>query len=149
MLSYVLDHDEPEYIGGTLPIGSLNQMTREFVLLANTRNDIQKPVWHNSLRLPAGEHITNKTWNQIATDYMEQLRFDESAQWIAFKHNKADGEHIHIIANRVLPTGFIYLGQNENLKSTQIISELEKKYNLTVTKSVGLDDNNKIIRREK
>tara|TARA_R110001606_G_scaffold363430_2_gene517534 strand:- start:3370 stop:5229 length:1860 start_codon:yes stop_codon:yes gene_type:complete len=149
VLSYVLDHDEPEYIGGTLPIGSLNQMTREFVLLANTRNDIQKPVWHNSLRLPAGEHITNKTWNQIATDYMEQLRFDESAQWIAFKHNKADGEHIHIIANRVLPTGFIYLGQNENLKSTQIISELEKKYNLTVTKSVGLDDNNKIIRREK
>jgi relaxase-like protein/conjugative element/phage-associated large polyvalent protein len=149
VLSYVLDHDEPEYIGGTLPVGSLNQMTREFVVLANTRNDIEKPVWHNSLRLPAGEHISNKKWNQIATDYMSQLGFDDSAQWIAFKHNKSDGEHIHIIANRVLPTGFVYLGQNENLKSTKIISELEHKYCLTVTKTANIDDDNKIIIREK
>lgn len=149
VLSYVLDHDSPEHIGGTLPFGNLHQMTREFIVLAATRNDIEKPVWHNSLRLPAGEHITNKLWRDIATDYMHQLGFDDSAQWIAFKHNKEDGEHIHIIANRVLPTGFIYLGQNENLKSTKIISELERKYRLTVTKTAEIDDDNKIIIREK
>lgn len=149
VLAYVLDHDDPEHVGGTLPFGTLNQMTSEFVALSSTRNDIEKPVWHNSLRLPADEHISNEVWQKIATDYMKQLGFDNAAQWIAFKHNKDDGEHIHIIANRILPSGSIYLGQNENLKSTAIIAELERQYELIITKSVDLDNNNKIIIKER
>jgi hypothetical protein len=149
VLAYVLDHDDPEYISGTLPIGPLKQMTSEFIALARTRSDIQKPVWHNSLRLPEGESITNEKWALIAKDYMQSLGFDDKAQWIAFKHNKSDGEHIHIIANRILTDGTIYLGRNENLISTRIISNLEHKYQLTTTKTAERDCKGKIIRREK
>ena len=103
VLSYLLDHDAPEFIAGTISKGSVNQMTQEFAALSQTRSDIQKPVWHNSLRLPAGDHLSEKQWNAIATDYMKKLGFDESAQWIAIRHNHQDGEHLHIVANRVLP----------------------------------------------
>lgn len=103
VLSYLLDHDVPEIIAGTISKGSVNQMTQEFAALSQTRSDIQKPVWHNSLRLPAGDHLNEQQWNNIATDYMQQLGFDDNAQWIAIRHNHQDGEHIHIVANRVLP----------------------------------------------
>lgn len=47
-----------------------------------------------------------------------------------------DGQHIHIIASRIdLYAGKLYLGRNENLISTQIISELEIAHGLTATKT--------------
>ena len=134
VLSYLLDHDSPEILAGTICIGSANEMTREFALLSQIRSDIKKPVWHESLRLPAGEHITNKEWNLIVSDFMNLMGFDESAQYIVVKHNHSEGEHVHIVANRIMPDGSVYLGKNENLIATKIISDLEKTYKLTVTK---------------
>jgi hypothetical protein len=47
-----------------------------------------------------------------------------------------DGQHIHIIASRIdIAGGKLYLGRNENLISTRIISELEIAHGLTVTKT--------------
>ncbi|WP_420977590.1 relaxase/mobilization nuclease domain-containing protein, partial [Campylobacter coli] len=51
-------------------------------------------------------------------------------------HDDSDGQHIHIIANRInMVGGKLYLGKNENLISTRIISELEKVHKLTQTTS--------------
>jgi len=103
LLSYLMDHDSPEFIGGTISYGSVTDMTREFVTLSDTRKDIKKPVWHNALRLPSGEHLNNEKWSAIAADYMQQMGFSNASQYVAIKHNHSDGEHIHIVANRVLP----------------------------------------------
>lgn len=102
VLAYLLDHDQPEVISGTISSGTVQQMTREFVAMSATRPDIKKPVWHNSLRLPSGDHLSSAAWSKIASDYIRGIGL-ESAQWVAIKHNHADGEHIHIVANRVLP----------------------------------------------
>ena len=49
-------------------------------------------------------------------------------------HDDADGQHIHIIASRInMVGGKLYLGKNENLISTRIISELERIHGLTET----------------
>jgi hypothetical protein len=49
-----------------------------------------------------------------------------------------EGQHIHIIASRIdLNGGKLYLGRNENLISTQIISKLEVAHGLTVTKTAS------------
>ena len=49
-----------------------------------------------------------------------------------------EGQHIHIIASRIdLNGGKLYLGRNENLISTQIISKLEVVYGLIVTKTAS------------
>lgn len=139
LFSYLLDHDDPEFIFGTVTKGTAKEIVREFISLANTRKDIKKPVWHNSLRLPAGEHLSNDKWSAIAIDYMSMMGLG-NAQYAVIKQNKPDGEHIHIGANRVLPDGSIYLGKNENLKSTKIIAELERKYGLKITRGVQEGD---------
>ena len=52
-------------------------------------------------------------------------------------HDDSDGQHIHIIANRInMVGGKLYLGKNENLVSTRIISELERVHGLTETTGV-------------
>lgn len=146
LLSYLLDHDEAQIIMSTISDGSINEMTREFAALAETRLDIDKPVWHSALRLPAGEHLTDEKWSAITLDYMKMIGFSETAQYVSIKHDKNDGEHIHIEANRIggAPGGGVYLGKNENLKSTRIIAELEKKYGLRITKSADFD-NDKVV----
>lgn len=46
------------------------------------------------------------------------------------------------------PGGALYVGKNENLKSTKIIALLEKEYGLTVTKGTEFD-NNKVVMPER
>lgn len=146
VLSYLFEHDEPEFITGTIPEGSITEMTREFVALSSTRKDIYKPVWHNSLRLPEGEHLSADKWSDIATDYAAEMGLMDS-QYVVIKHNNSDGEHIHIVANRVLPDGTIHNSSHESMKSTRIISKIEKKHGLTITKS--FDDDAGMIAKPK
>lgn len=148
VLSYLLDHDEPEFVTGTITPGTAKQITGEFVALSGTRADIAKPVWHNSLRLPAGEHLPAEKWAEVAHDYMRDMGYPDSAQWIVIRHNSPEGEHIHIVANRVLLDGSIYYGRDDNLRSTRVITELEKKYGLTVTKAPDIDDSGNVIMPE-
>lgn len=133
-------------IGGNMAGTNPESLAREFRAVAMQRPDIQKPVWHNSLRLPKGEDISSEKWDEIARDYMQKMGWDlEKTQYCVWKH---DEEHIHIIANRVLLNSKVFLGQNENLLSTKMIAELEKQYGLTITPGVKLDEAGKIIMPE-
>ncbi|HAH3682223.1 TPA: relaxase/mobilization nuclease domain-containing protein, partial [Escherichia coli] len=99
------------------------------------RSDVAKPVWHNSLRLPQGESLTNEQWKRIADDYMKRMGFGDTHLRCYVLHDDQAGQHIHIIASRIdIAGGKLYLGRNENLISTRIISELEMAHGLTVTK---------------
>ena len=143
---YVMDHDDPEWVGGTISAKSRNGVISEFASVASMRKDIDKPVWHESLRLPAGEHIDNDKWEAIGDEFMRRMGFNDGSQYIMVKHNKPDGEHIHIIANRIHPDGSVFYGRNENLEATRIIQQLEKDFDLTITKGPELDENDKIVR---
>jgi hypothetical protein len=142
VISYSLDHDDAEILGGTVSSKSVDAITREFVTVSSLRSDIDKPVWHNSLRLPKGEKLSNQQWLNIASDYMNEMKLDQN-QWIAIKHDDPKGEHIHIVANRINADQSVYLGKNENLKSTRVISALEIKHGLTITKSADFDNQTK------
>lgn len=145
VLSYLLDHDDAEYISGTVTPGTARQMTGEFVAISGIRPDIGKPVWHNSLRLPAGEHLQAGQWAEIARDYMREMGYLDTSQWVAIRHNNPQGEHIHIVANRVLLDGSIYYGRDDNLQSTRVIAQLEKKHGLTVTHEPDIDVNGDLL----
>ncbi len=131
-------------LGGTMAGLNPKDLAREFRVIASSRSDIEKPVWHNSLRMPKGEDISDEKWGLIAIRYMELMEWPlDQAQFCYWKHD--DDEHIHIIGNRVLLNGKVYLGQNENLKSTRIIAQLEKEFGLTITKGVEYDEQGKIV----
>ncbi|MEZ2601290.1 relaxase/mobilization nuclease domain-containing protein [Kluyvera intermedia] len=129
---------DPIVIGGNMLSDLANDLIAEFDTSEQLRPDIQNPVWHNSLRLPTSESLTTEQWSCIADDYMKRMGFSDTHLRCYVLHNDAAGQHIHIIASRIdVANGKLYLGRNENLISTRIISELEIAHNLTVTKSAA------------
>lgn len=124
----------PIIIGGNMLGFSVDEITEEFSRTCNLRKDVQKPVWHNSLRLPKGDNLSNNEWKTIADDYMNRMGFSDTHLRCYVLHDDKDGQHIHIIASRInILNNQLYLGRNENLISTKIIQELEVNYNLTKT----------------
>ncbi|ELM0047654.1 relaxase/mobilization nuclease domain-containing protein [Salmonella enterica] len=129
---------DPVVIGGNMLSDSAFELIAEFDGTKQLRPDVQKAVWHNSLRLPDGESLTAEQWSSIADDYMERMGFSDTHLRCYVLHDDPAGQHIHIIASRIdLNGGKLYLGRNENLISTKIISKLEVAHGLTVTKTAS------------
>lgn len=126
----------PLVIGGNLVGITVEELTAEFARTQQLREDVAKPVWHSSLRLPVGESISKEQWKLVADDYMKRMGFSDTHLRCYVLHDDEAGQHIHIIASRinVLVDGQLYLGRNENLISTRIIQELERDHQLTRTK---------------
>ncbi|EIQ0907206.1 relaxase/mobilization nuclease domain-containing protein [Escherichia coli] len=125
----------PSVIGGNMDGSNAGELIAEFNATKALRPDLAKPVWHNSLRLPKNEELTDAQWSEIADDYMSRMGFSETHLRCYVLHDDAAGQHIHIIASRIeLSLGKLYLGKNENLISTRIIQDLEQDYQLTRTK---------------
>lgn len=130
---------DPVVIGGNMMGDATGDLIAEFNTTKTLRQDVAKPVWHNSLRLPKNEALTNAQWSEIADDYMKRIGFAETHLRCYVLHDDEDGQHIHIIASRIdLNAGKLYLGKNENLVSTRIIQQLERDYSLTRTKGPEL-----------
>jgi len=150
VLDYATDKDpenelDGQVIGGNMLGTNAEQLAAEFGLSRRLRPDVEKPVWHNSLRLPAGDKQSVEDWNKQADDYMQQMGFTDKHQRAYIMHDDKDGQHIHIVASRIALDGSLYLGKNENLKSTKIISQLEKDYGLTITKGANYDAQGKVV----
>ncbi len=113
------------------------ELAKEFGQSRKMRDEVERPVWHNSLRLPRGERISNEKWNEVADDYMQKMGFTDLHQRVYVMHDDSDGQHIHIIASRIsiVAGDKLYLGQNENLKSTKIINQLERDHGLVITQT--------------
>ena len=125
----------PSVIGGNMDGRNAGELIAEFNATKALRPDVAKPVWHNSLRLPKNEALTDAQWSEIADDYMSRMGFSETHLRCYVLHDDAAGQHIHVIASRIdLSSGKLYLGKNENLISTRIIQDLEQDYQLTRTK---------------
>ncbi|MEL7630609.1 relaxase/mobilization nuclease domain-containing protein [Pectobacterium aroidearum] len=130
---------DPKVIGGNMMGDAKRELIAEFNTTKTLRPDVAKPVWHNSLRLPKNEALTDAQWSEIADDYMKRMSFSETHLRCYVLHDDVDGQHIHIIASRIdLVNGKLYLGKNENLISTRIIQQLERDYSLTRTKGPEL-----------
>lgn len=129
---------DPIMIGGNMDGSDVGELIAEFNATKSLRPEVIKAVWHNSLRLPKNEALTNSEWAIIADDYMKRMGFSETHLRCYVLHDDEAGQHIHIIASRIeLISGKLYLGKNENLISTRIIQQLELDYSLTRTKGPG------------
>ena len=125
---------DPIVIGGNLIGLTVDELAAEFTATQKLRKDVEKPVWHNSLRLPRGDSLTHGQWTAFADNYMERMGFSKTHLRCYVLHDDEAGQHIHIIASRIgLLHGQLYLGRNENLISTRIIQDLEKAHHLTQT----------------
>jgi len=144
VLDYAFDRDASAESPGKLVGGNMSGMcpralASEFGVVRRLRSDIEKPVWHQALRLPAGERIAPETWEVICDRYMTLMGFTDAHQRVYVEHPDKDGQHAHIIASRIGIDGTVFLGRNENLVSTRVVAQLEEEFGLKITKSADLD----------
>lgn len=140
VLNYAFGRDDKHkeepgrLVGGNTAGQTPRALAAEFGATRKLRPDIEKPVWHNSLRLPKGEALDDDQWIAIADDYMSRMGFTELNPRCYVLHDDEDGQHIHIVASRIALDGSLYLGKNENLASTKTIQQIERDHGLTITK---------------
>lgn len=143
LLDYLLGRDGEapmpgRLIGGNMAGKTPKILAAEYHAIANQRPDIERPVWHQALRLPVGETLSDERWNEIVREYLRILGLDpDKFQYTVWSHD--DERAVHIAANRVAPNASVYLGQNENLKSTRATQSLERWFGLTITKGPEYD----------
>ncbi len=85
-LNYVARGKDARLIGGNMSGKTPRGLSAEFGISRKTR-DCKKPVWHSSLRLPAGERLNDETWNVIAQNYMNEMGFSNLHQYCVYMLN--------------------------------------------------------------
>lgn len=153
-LEYAFGRGDPtaepgRLLGGNMSGQDAQQLAAEFGRIRRLRPDIEKPVWHQALRLPKGDQLGDAQWVTAADDYMQRMGFSDAHPRVYVLHDDADGQHVHIVASRVSTESRVYLGKNENLISTRVIQDLEREYGLTITKGPTYDpDTGKVVMPE-
>lgn len=118
-------------IGGNMSGTTVAELAAEFAAARRLRPEIEKATWHNSLRLPLGDRISDEKWRDVTMDYMRRMGFSPSHPFCVWAHD--DEGAVHIAASRIGYDGSVYLGRNENLASTRHIQDLEAAHGLRCT----------------
>jgi hypothetical protein len=139
VLDYNFSHDGGRVIAGNMAGDDARSLSREFGAVRRLRPDISKPVWHQALRLPPGEKLTDEKWAQVATEYVKKMGFSDGHPFVVVKQDLEGGDHVHIVASRIASDGSVFLGKNENLLSTKVAEQLEKSFSLAITASPKID----------
>lgn len=92
------------------------------------RPDIDKPVWHMSLRAAPGDPVlTDETWRDIAQSMGEQMGWSEQP-WAMVRH--AD-DHVHIAVSRVNYEGKVWNLYRDYLRAQEARVVVEREFALT------------------
>jgi len=108
---------------------SVNLMTREFHLIAQSRPNLSKCVYHVSLNLPASENIANVVFAEMAQAYLRGMGFTDN-QYLIYRHFDCDHHHIHIVANRVCLDGSVVSDSMDYKRSEALVRQLEHDFGL-------------------
>lgn len=128
----------PELISTNLPGSDAATFSAAFGAFKRLRPDINRQVWHSSLRLPAGERLDSERWAEIVAAYLQKMGFDDATPYVVVRHNDVpDGDHVHAILGRVNSRGEVWLGQHEVHRAIEATQQLEREFGLTLTPGLG------------
>lgn len=120
-------------IGGTLGRQGERDGKRWAVDLreaASIRPDIEKPIWHMSLRNAAGDRVlSDRQWAEIAHDMGTRMGWADKP-WVVVRHGE---DHVHIVVSRVGDDGSVWNRRDDRYKARRAAVALEQKHDLTVT----------------
>jgi hypothetical protein len=143
-LDYVLDsgaraagNKNPEIVASNMSANNAKALANEFGISRALRPDIERPVWHCSLSLPAGERLDGEKWGRVVDSFREKLGFTDNHQFIAVRHSDTKYDHIHIITSRVSLDSKVWLGQWEARQVIEATQQLEVDFGLTLTPGLG------------
>lgn len=130
-LSYVMEKDDAAVLDLR---GVMSERTAavEMRAVAAQSERVQKPVYHRWFRVAEGERLTDEQW--LATvDKAEKALGLEGHQRVIVRHTDTDGDHVHVIWNRVDPeTGKAVRISHDFPKVEAVCREAEREYGLQV-----------------
>jgi len=132
-LSYLLNKEKGELIGGNMIGQTPQELAKEFKLSRQLNPTIQRPVFHVSISLvnrpDYRESLSDQRWNEVAQKYLERMGFDDN-QYVVVRHHDSDHDHIHMVASRGRLDGkAVNIWQSKH-RTEKILRQLEQEYNL-------------------
>jgi hypothetical protein len=99
-----------------------------------------RPVYHLAISAAKTDRqLSDREWADIAGEYLHRIGLaprgdDEAVRWVAVRHAP---DHIHVVATLVRQDGRRVFPRQDFLRSREASREVEDRYGLTTTASVG------------
>ena len=120
-------------IGGTLGAeGALDgsRWATDMATVMGQRPDVEKPVWHMSLRLPAKDRtLSDAEWRDVAQEMGERMGWAENP-WVMVRHGQ---DHVHVVVSRVGWDGELWHGRNDFWEAQKARQGIEQRMGLSQT----------------
>jgi len=133
VLNYVFDesaergHDAARVLDTNMAGHTPRELAAEFGAWRHLNPDLTRAVYHCSLRLPAGEHLSDDGWAGFSQDYLREMGFAD-VPYVAVQHAP---DHVHLIASRIRFDGHTVPDSNDRWRSNGVVYGLEEKYGLS------------------
>lgn len=112
------------------------QIARHLRALTQLRPDVRKPLLHIVLAAAQDDrNLQDGLWRKIVRFWCQAMGYESYATY-------CHGNHVHIVASRVLSSLRLVSDQHDYLRSEIVIRALEERFNLTQTGSSHLVDPN-------
>jgi len=138
-----------EFVASNVTGRNPRALAAEFAISRHLRPDINRPVWHTSLALPAGDRLADDRWQAVVHDYMDGMGFDrDKHQFFAVRHKDTAHDHVHVIASRIGLDGSVWHGKWEARKAIDLTQVLEERHGLTRTPGYRQKDEKSLSKGE-
>lgn len=95
---------------------------------AGTRPEIERPVWHVSLRNPASDRtLSDAQWADAGQGFAQAMGFEEHP-WVMVRHGE---DHVHLVLSRVGFDGRVWSKGNDRYKAQAATAALEGELGLS------------------
>ena len=130
VLKYVHQKQGSRRIGGNMAGNNPMALAEEFRRSQQLNYRVTNAVYHCSLSIAPTEKLSDLEWMKIAEEYLTGMKFDKS-QYVVYRHQDREHEHIHIIASRIGLDGKTVSDSWDYPRSEKVIRELIPKYGLS------------------
>jgi len=107
----------------------------QFNMLDSRNKKRENTTFHVSLNLPPGESVSDKTFSEIADEYMNGMGYGDQP-YVVYRHSDQAHQHINIISCKIQENGKSISDSWERTKSQRTCTEIEKMYNLSQTNRI-------------
>lgn len=109
----------------------VHQYAYLFKKVADLKPELKLPVYHVSLSLPPGEHLSDSEWIEVGKRYLKETGFQDCQYVLLRYQEQKNKERCHIISNLVTRDGKVVNTWGNYYQSQLAIRPIELDYHLT------------------
>ena len=125
-------------IAGNMDGRTARELAHEFGRARKRRPDIERPVWHCSLSLSAGEHLTDDEWDKVVRAFLTKMGIDvDDHAYFVVRHSDTPYDHVHIEVCRIGWSGHVWHGEWDVVRAINAVHDLELEPEFKLRETAG------------